>query len=119
MGSQSFYPREGWVSMWCLIFLMLRVWVQRQRVLHAPLAVESVRRPAFGPRVLQPAGRSLSPTTAVQATASSSRRPLRRLPVFIEEKPVISEEALWAAGPKIQPEPSLHRSVRPGVRRAG
>ena len=29
MGSQTFYPREGWMGMWCLMFLMLRVWVQR------------------------------------------------------------------------------------------
>ncbi len=119
MGSQSFYPREGWVSMWCLIFLMLRVWVQRRRVLYEPIAVETARTPALGPRVLQPVARTPAVTTAVQATGSSSRRPLRRLPAFVEEKPVISEEALWAAAPKIEPTGSLHRSVRPGVRRAG
>jgi O-antigen ligase len=31
MGSQSFYPREGSVGMWCAIGLMLRVWVERRR----------------------------------------------------------------------------------------
>jgi hypothetical protein len=98
---------------------MLRVWVQRHRVLHAPLAVEAIRTPAFGPRVLQPAGRSLESWPAIQPAATGSRRPLRRLPAFVEEKPVISEEALWAAGPKVEPLPSLGRSVRPGVRRAG
>jgi O-antigen ligase len=118
MGSQSFYPREGWVSMWCLIFLMLRVWVQRQRLLHAPVAVESIRTPALGPRVLQPAQRLPAPN-ASQAGASGDRRPLRRLPVFVEEKPVIAEEEIWGATPAIEPEPSLHRSVRPGVRRVG
>ena len=30
MGSQSFYPREGSVGMWCLIGLMLRVYVQHK-----------------------------------------------------------------------------------------
>jgi hypothetical protein len=39
--------------------------------------------------------------------------------VFVEEKPVIAEEELWGATPAIEPEPSLHRSVRPGVRRVG
>ncbi len=29
-GSQSFYPREASVGMWCAIGLVLRVWVQRQ-----------------------------------------------------------------------------------------
>jgi len=31
MGSQTFYPREGAVGMWCAIGLMLRVHVQRSR----------------------------------------------------------------------------------------
>lgn len=34
MGSQSFYPREGAVGMWCAIGLMLRVYVQRSRLLE-------------------------------------------------------------------------------------
>ena len=32
MGSQSFYPREGAVGMWCAIGLMLRVYMQRSRL---------------------------------------------------------------------------------------
>ena len=32
LGSQSFYPREGSVGMWCAIGLMLRVYVQRKTV---------------------------------------------------------------------------------------
>ncbi len=31
-GSQSFYPREGSVGMWCAMFLMLRVWRERAYV---------------------------------------------------------------------------------------
>lgn len=34
-GSQTFYPREGSVGMWCAIALMLRVYVQRERALVA------------------------------------------------------------------------------------
>lgn len=34
IGSQSFYPREGAVGMWCAIGLMLRVYVERSRI-HA------------------------------------------------------------------------------------
>jgi hypothetical protein len=33
-GSQTFYPREGAVGMWCAIGLMLRVYVERKRVLR-------------------------------------------------------------------------------------
>lgn len=35
LGSQTFYPREGSVGMWCAIFLMLRVYVERKRVMQA------------------------------------------------------------------------------------
>lgn len=35
MGSQSFYPREGSVGMWCAIGLMLRVWTDRRRAARA------------------------------------------------------------------------------------
>jgi O-antigen ligase len=43
MGSQSFYPREGSVGMWCAIGLMLRVHVERKRSLltGAPLFEEN------------------------------------------------------------------------------
>jgi len=40
MGSQTFYPREGWVGLWCVLGLMLRVHVERSRAL-APQAVTS------------------------------------------------------------------------------
>lgn len=32
MGSQTFYPREGSVGMWCAIGLSLRVWLQKEYV---------------------------------------------------------------------------------------
>ena len=35
LGSQTFYPREGALGMWCAIGLMLRIHVQRRRMLQA------------------------------------------------------------------------------------
>jgi O-antigen ligase len=35
MGSQTFYPREGSVGMWCAIGLMLRIYVQRNNIPHS------------------------------------------------------------------------------------
>lgn len=35
MGSQTFYAREGSVGMWCAIGLMVRVFVERERILAA------------------------------------------------------------------------------------
>ena len=35
IGSQTFYPREGSVGMWCAIGLMFRVYVERSRVVAA------------------------------------------------------------------------------------
>ena len=34
LGSQTFYPREGSVGMWCSIGLMLRVFVERSRAMN-------------------------------------------------------------------------------------
>jgi O-antigen ligase len=43
MGSQSFYPREGAVGMWCAIGIMLRVYVERQRATIRDTAISDVR----------------------------------------------------------------------------
>lgn len=43
MGSQTFYPREGAVGMWAAIGLMLRVTMERKRVL-AVMAEQELRR---------------------------------------------------------------------------
>jgi hypothetical protein len=34
LGSQTFYPREGAVGMWCAIGLMLRVYVEREKLIE-------------------------------------------------------------------------------------
>jgi O-antigen ligase len=46
VGSQSFYPREGWVGMWCLIGVMLRIHHQRAQLPKAQALVPSPRLPA-------------------------------------------------------------------------
>ncbi len=33
--AQSFYPRQGVVGMWCAIGLMLRIYVEREKIMHA------------------------------------------------------------------------------------
>lgn len=33
LGGQTFYPREGAVGMWCAIFLVVRVWVEREQAM--------------------------------------------------------------------------------------
>jgi O-antigen ligase len=73
MGSQTFYPREGWDGMWAAMLLGLRVRMERKRLAAAPAApvaapaeVQDVRtfaRPALAP----------SPVT-VGAGAWSARR---------------------------------------------
>jgi hypothetical protein len=44
VGSQTFYPREGAVGLWCVIGLMLRVKVERDRA-----ELEANARPATSP----------------------------------------------------------------------
>ena len=75
MGSQTFYPREGWMGMWCLFGLMLRVhadraqWEQRQdttdtrtlrtRAVRVVVAVANPR-----PSVQRPFARPANKTSA-------------------------------------------------------
>jgi O-antigen ligase len=120
MASQSFYPREGWVSMWCLIFLMLRVWVQRDYLLAAQateVRSQASRPRALGPRVLAPVREPAVATAAHALPPGASRRPPPRAlaPVYTKEPPAISEEALWGAGLASRPELPLGRPVRARV----
>lgn len=46
MGSQTFYPREGAVGMWCAIGLSLRVWLQREYMLKQALKTGHALEPA-------------------------------------------------------------------------
>jgi O-antigen ligase len=99
MGSQSFYPTEGWLGMWCLIFLMLRVRVQRAHVLAAQQTVE-VRRfvPRLVPAAAAPALAAAGPSEAPVPSASSGVPPLSRFGVRLRVPPAavtIDEAALW------------------------
>ena len=55
-GSQTFYPREGWLAMWCAIGLMLRVYQERERWAAAAVPAQpAVRRVAAGASAWMPA----------------------------------------------------------------
>ena len=56
IGSQTFYPREGAVGMWCVIGLMLRVWVERGRAIQAERAAAEAA-PTLGPDASEPGSR--------------------------------------------------------------
>lgn len=54
-GSQTFYPREGWLAMWCAIGLMLRVYQERERWAAAAVPVQAPRRLNPGASAWMPA----------------------------------------------------------------
>lgn len=66
IGSQTFYPREGAVGMWCAIGLMLRVWVQRRRMSAA--APARTLAPSFSGAIVWP-DRSREPQKPVSNPA--------------------------------------------------
>ena len=107
MGSQTFYPREGWVGMWCLIFLMLRVRRQRGLALADLAAGPRPVTPAPGPVSRLPRRPAAIPsrvpvprpaTTAARAMAPAASR-LTRLPIHRRgqaEAEEVPEDLLWA-----------------------
>lgn len=117
LASQTFYPREGWMGMWCLMFLMLRVWVQRGLVLNGQ--VETGLRgfgaarggPARGGLVRLPAAVPVPAPPAAAVTGTAPRR--FRRPVMIVDPPkTISEEAIWGTPP---PDPIPVRRTPPST----
>ena len=116
MGSQSFYPREGWVGMWCLIFLMLRVRTQRDSALAAvAVSTAGARLRGFGRSrpVVAPA------TSAVSGALEPrvSRWGVRVRPASAPGEP-LDETRLWPAA--VVPAPPRAGIHLPGkvVRRA-
>ena len=97
LGSQTFYPREGWMGMWCLMFLMLRVWVQRGLVLNAQTETgmrglgAARSRPARDGLVRLPAAVPVPTATATGAPPRRFRRPV----MIVDEPKTISEDAIW------------------------
>jgi O-antigen ligase len=68
-GSQSFYPREASVGMWCAMGLVLRVWVQRQA--HASLVDKDVAQTDLS----RPAWPRPAPVTAGHTATAPSFAP--------------------------------------------
>lgn len=73
LGSQTFYPREGAVGMWCMFGLMWRVWVERRR------ATALVRAEARARRAEAPPPGALVPWPAAARTARPRRPDLDAL----------------------------------------
>jgi O-antigen ligase len=116
MGSQSFYPREGWVGMWCLIFLMLRVRAQRDAALAAVTIATSgetspvaARRWAIGPPPRQPRPAIAAVAAAPRHPASVIRteRPRLGLRARLAATTTLTDDQLW---PAIVPPPTRIRS---------
>jgi len=77
IGSQTFYPREGAVGMWCAIGLALRVWVERARAdATARERAREASRKRISARAFGPGGRALSPA----GVAAVPREPDREVP---------------------------------------
>jgi O-antigen ligase len=84
MGSQTFYPREGWAGMWCALFLMLRVYEDRRHWLASEVPARArplAARPTLvRPRRVQPVARAVpgrrteAPTGGVVEDFSSPAR---------------------------------------------
>lgn len=70
VGNHSFYPREGSVPMWCAVGLMLRVWVERERV----NAVQRARRQRVRQAQLEAAmGNTAAPVLVGDFGAAAAR----------------------------------------------
>ena len=126
LGSQSFYPEEGWVGMWCAMFLMLRVRVERKRLTAsaAPAAIVSsaptlpMLRPAFaGQRqpVAAPASANvtMSPIPAVkwQPRKASAGNPPGNSPTEKSNAPVPRPAGSPGPIPKATPGPRFRPSL--------
>jgi O-antigen ligase len=112
MGSQTFYPREGWVSMWCMIFLMLRVRHQRA-ILDLAASLPAVSQPTVSEPAITvaaaparlPARPSFTPQRAARTAAfrppraAGSPRTLTKR--MNRSRPVttltVSEDQVWEA----------------------
>ena len=70
LGSQTFYPREGSVGMWCAIGLMFRVSVERRKA----LAAAQQAPPEEAPVRLRPVPIARPTMSRVRSRASATRR---------------------------------------------
>lgn len=87
-GSQTFYPREGSVGMWCAIGLALRVYVERERILAAQRRM--VTSPESAPVALEKP--RLDPSPRRQPGALLRPKPVREH----VSSPASIDSMLWA-----------------------
>ena len=104
MGSQSFYPIEGTVGMWCAIGIMLRVSVNRTQALAALAAEEQAA-----------AGRPIALAVPRPAAAAASIEALM-WPAAKAIFPVQQKRPSTAAPVPIVPRATTPRATTPGVR---
>ena len=132
MGSQTFYPREGWMGMWCVMMLMLRVRTERQRraasAAEAPVeeaAAAAAKAPGavWGPAAPRPAVRPGAPSPALPRPgmalpglavpamahmAASAMAAAPRPGAAVPPRPVLAGAGLPAAGrPAAVPAPAM------------
>jgi O-antigen ligase len=109
-GSQTFYPREGWVGMWCALGLMLRVHLERSRVYASkPAKSAAPVRPT-----LRPGARAASPATAAVAfrPAMPSRVASRKEP---PPSDLVAPPGSGTSSPPNTMAPAVSRTLRPGA----
>lgn len=94
-GSQSFYPTEGWVGLWCAVGLVLRVKLERAKALAAIEGGPEAARPSSLPptRFHRPG----VPATVLAARASGPRPPATAAHAF--RRPAAAASGAAAATP--------------------
>ncbi len=114
-GSQSFYPVEGTVGMWCAIFIMLRVSVQRKQ---AMTVLQEQERQAWSP--LGSFGRARPPVAPIPVSMDAllwpeapAQFPVRPQPGFRPPLPRPTAAPRPAASAK--PEPPRQPQPEPAV----
>lgn len=75
LGSQTFYPREGAVGMWCAIGLMLRMHVEKQKADHRPPRERAGRR-GYRDRVPPTLHAGYAPRRPVRRAAAGQETPI-------------------------------------------
>ena len=113
VGSQTFYPREGWLGMWCAMMLMLRVRVERQKrareVVSPAQAAENaaaVSRPVWAAVLPRPAlARTATPATAVGAPAITWRPRGAPVPVAVPARRPAAVSLVRHTTPALPPRP--------------
>jgi O-antigen ligase len=103
MGSQSFYPIEGTIGMWCAIGIMLRVSVNRTKALAVLAAEQTSEGRPFALAVPRPA--------AAAASIETLMWPLAKSIFSVPQKPPST-----ATPVPIVPRATTPRATTPGVR---